>query len=111
MRSEASHGAVYLASFLFDAPNLNFLEGCFRGFFGPNRTRILLSSGSEEFFLSSWYFCNGQCIYSLPGAGMTHSELVNGTVRLSAFRLFEEDPVVFEDGIELKWRNGDSKSS
>ena len=111
VRSEASHGAVYLASFLFDAPNLNFLEGCFRGFLGPNRTRILLSSGSEEFFLSSWYFCNGQCIYSLPGAGMTHSELVNGTVRLSAFRLFEEDPVVFQDGFELKWRNGDSKSS
>ena len=41
---------------------------------------------------------------------MTHSELGNGTVRLSAFRLFEEDPIVFEDGFELKWRNGDSKS-
>jgi hypothetical protein len=138
MRSEADHGAVYLASFLFDAPNLNFLEGCFRAFLGPNRTvpapvsayllpsvsvcvplcvsvlhicsteqRVLLSSGSEEFFLSSWYFCNGECIYTLPGAGMTHSELGNGTARLSAFRLFEEDPIFFEDGFELRWRNGD----
>ena len=92
--SKAQHGVVFLAAFLFDAPNLNFLEGCFRAFIGPNKTRTLLSSGSEEFFLSSWYFCNGRCIYSLPGAGMTHAELGNGTVRISAFRLFEEDPLV-----------------
>ena len=41
------------------------------------------------------------------GAGMTHSELGNGTARLSAFRLFEEDPIFFENGFELRWRNGD----
>ena len=87
--SSAANGAVYMAAMdvrsqgdLFNRPT--FLEGCFRAY-GPNGDlRMLLSSGTEDYFLGTYYFNKGK--YATPIAGLTNLNEKNKTT-FSAYRV------------------------
>jgi len=91
------------------AQNLNFLEGCYHMYTPYNQTfpGIQISTGTEDYFDSGWYFNGGQ--FWLPVSGFTH---YNGSdefnlVEWSAYRFHEMDPLPFSNGFLLQWRNGD----
>ena len=66
-----------------------------------------MSTGTEDYFDSAWYFDGGQ--FHLPVSGYTHfAQLSNSSVTWSAYRFHEMDPLVFNDGFRLVWRNGDA---
>ena len=69
----------------------------------------MLSCGTEDYFLGTYYFNRG--LYHLPLAGLTHKEEPkNGPSRFSAYRFHDEDPVIFQNGFRLAWRNGEEKN-
>ena len=87
--------------------NLNFLEGCYHGY-TPHSAPfpgLILSSGTEDFFSSADYFDGG--LFHFDHAGLTHFTLNSSSVRLSAYRVHELDPVMFSGGFRLVWRVGD----
>ena len=47
-----------------------YLEGCMRAVIDGASSPLFLSSGAEDYFLSAYYFDEGQ--YRAPGAGLTH---------------------------------------
>ena len=73
----------------------------------------LLSSGTEDYFSSAFYFNAGT--FQFAEAGLTH---LNDSARasdprrwqLSAYKLHEQDTLAFRDGINVSWRNGDTAS-
>lgn len=82
----------------------------------------LISSGTEDYFLGTFYFDKGQ--YFMPLAGVTalcpepndgaHRisvgcvPAVDKSVKFSAYRLHASaDPLQFEDGMAATWRNGE----
>merc|ERR1712032_355559 len=65
--------------------------------------RSTISSGTEDYFLGTYYFNRGK--YANPVAGLT--DLDKNTQQFSAYRIFDSDPLYFEDGLNLTWRNGD----
>ena len=52
---------------------LSFLEGCFRAYSGKNSALQLLSSGTEDFFLGTFYFESGKFANALAGATRLNS--------------------------------------
>ena len=107
------------------ANGLGFLEGCMRAT-TPDSTEILLSSGTEDYFLGTFYFESGS--YQFPLGGLTrrnstHAVPVCGATRdakgaascqatsgasFSAYRVHTEDSLVLAQGAEMRWRNGDA---
>mmetsp|Transcript_16830 Transcript_16830/g.43758 ORF Transcript_16830/g.43758 Transcript_16830/m.43758 type:complete len:391 (-) Transcript_16830:202-1374(-) len=85
-----------------------FLEGCFRATDpGNHSTRFLLSSGTEDYFLGTYYFNRGK--YQNPVAGLTRLDKSNGT-SFSAYRLHGDDPLSWGGtGFRETWRNGDNE--
>ena len=79
LKSTAPRGAVYLVVLRVDASGgPGFLEGCFRGMSADGKDlKILLSSGTEDYFLGTYYFNKGG--YENPVAGMTHKVTANCT--------------------------------
>lgn len=67
---------------------------------------LLISTGTEDYFISAYYFNAGQ--FRLPNSGYTHFKSANSTVELSAYRFHTADPLVFTNGAKLTWRNGDA---
>lgn len=65
----------------------------------------ILSTGTEDYFDSAWYFNAGE--FHLPVAGFTHLETTGG-IKWSAYRFHEMDPLIFNNGFKLVWRNGDT---
>jgi hypothetical protein len=62
---------------------------------------------TEDYFLGSYYFNAG--LYHLPVAGLTHldSDKPGSLYRFSAYRFHEDDPIPFQHGLRLVWRNGE----
>jgi len=101
-------GALYQVTLSVASKNFNFLEAMFRAYMNNAKEPFLLSSGTEDYFLGTYYFNRG--MYHLPLAGLTHkSEDADGTCRFSAYRFHEDDPVIFQKGFRLSWRNGEEK--
>ena len=89
----------------------------------PSSPAWLISSGTEDYFLGTFYFDKGQ--YFLPLAGVTAlcPEPSDGAprprppafgcepaagVRFSAYRVHgSADPLTFEQGFAVTWRNGE----
>ncbi len=63
----------------------------------------MLSSGTEDYFLGTYYFNRGR--YYNPVAGLTH--LVPDR-EFSAYRFHERDPILFPEGMRLTIRNGET---
>ena len=66
--------------------NWVFLEGCVHAYFDGNNAfpGVVLSTGTEDYFDSAWYFNAGE--FHLPVAGFTHSSQNDSMVTWSAYR-------------------------
>lgn len=73
----------------------------------PEFPGTVLSTGTEDYFDSAWYFNAGE--FRLPVSGFTHYETpTNTSVNWSAYRFHQMDPLAFDDGFAYVWRNGDA---
>merc|ERR1719389_567806 len=106
--SSAANGAVLATSLFVNAAGAGnpwkiFLEGCVRAEAPDGKVRSLYSSGTEDYFLGTYYFNRG--MYANPVAGMT--DMDEDAKTFSAYRIHDADPLYFEDGLALTWRNSD----
>ena len=87
---------------------------------------MTMSSGTEDYFLGTFYFESGS--YQFPLGGLTrrnstHAVPICGATRdakgaascnatsgasFSAYRVHTEDSLVLAQGAEMRWRNGDA---
>jgi hypothetical protein len=115
---------IFMSSLFVKAGSECFLEGCFHLMVGgepfPGTT---LSTGGEDYYNSAYYFAApgasgfGTTIphggdFHLPTTGLTHLNTTNpynsdGPTQWSAYRLHEQDPLVFKDGVQFVMRNGE----
>ena len=100
-------GMLYQVTLSVKSGNLNFLEAVLRAYLDGSEAPLLLSSGTEDYYLGTYYFNRGT--YHLDEAGVTHLNEVHGEQHFSAYRFHENDPVLFQKGIRLVWRNGEAK--
>jgi len=101
-------GALYQVTLAVASKNFNFLEAVLRAYLDGAQEPLLLSSGTEDYFLGTYYFNRG--MYHFPIAGLTHKDQdADGTCRFSAYRFHEDDPIIFQKGFRLAWRNGEEK--
>eukprot|EP00040_Diaphanoeca_grandis_P025793 m.143394 g.143394 ORF g.143394 m.143394 type:complete len:516 (+) comp30316_c0_seq3:97-1644(+) len=108
-------------------PMFTYLEGCFHLItpftlpmkygVGANFPGITLSTGMEDYYDSSFYFHAG--LFQLGASGVVH--MCSGrpgsfphplcpqgnTSKWSAYRFHHKDPLFFESGVQLVFRNGD----
>ena len=96
-----SAGAVFLVTLAANSSDYNYLEACMRVNIDGGST-MFLSSGTEDFFLSAYYFNRG--LYHMDNAGCTFKEGKGG---ISAYKLFENDPLLFSQSLQLSWRCGE----
>lgn len=92
-----------------------------RGWTPAGAPRFRLSSGTEDYFLGTFYFNKGQ--YFLPQAGVSSlcpptnpgnpesidcSPRPDNSTKFAAYRLhIGDDPLLFERGAAQSWRNSD----
>jgi hypothetical protein len=100
-------GLLYCVAFAAKSANFNYLEACLRAYPDGRQEPIFLSSGTEDYFLGTYYFNAGP--YHLPVAGLTHldADQPGSQFRFSAYRFHDDDPIPFQDGLRLVWRNGE----
>ena len=100
-------GLLYAVTLAAQSGNFNYLESCLRAFPNGRPDPLWLSSGTEDYFLGTYYFNAGR--YHLPLAGLTHrdGDGAGSLFRFSAYRFHEDDPVPFQRGLRLVWRNGE----
>jgi len=92
-------GLLYKVFLAGTSSNFTYLEGCYRAIIDDEEEFQYLSSGTEDLFLSAFYFKGG--LFHGDSAGVTFFKYP-GTV--SAYKFFEEDPVMFEHSFQLIWR-------
>ena len=97
-------GALYQVTLAARSSDYNYLEACFRAHIDGDTSTTWLSSGTEDFFLSAYYFNRG--IYHFDNAGLT-SKAGPGT--MSAYKFFENDPMLFTKSLQLIWRCGETQ--
>jgi hypothetical protein len=125
--SSATNGAVLLVTLSVSSgpspryPSFKYLEGCMRSYSPSGQERFRISSGTEDYFLGTFYFDKGQ--YFFPEAGVTSlcpptvrtnpssiacTPAQNNGSKFAAYRLHVGgDPLLFEGGAVQTWRNGD----
>jgi hypothetical protein len=102
-------GAVYQVTLVVSSKNWVFLEAMLRAYLNGATDPLFLSSGTEDYFLGTYYFNRG--MYHLPLAGLTHKDTAGaGTCQFSAYRFHDEDPIIFQKSLRLAWRNGEEKN-
>jgi len=101
-------GLLLMHTIQVQSGNLNFLEGCYHAYTPYNQgfPGTVLSTGTEDYFDSAWYFNAGE--FRLPVSGFTHYASSNGNIYWSAYRFHIMDPVRFDNGFKFVWRNGDT---
>ena len=98
---QRSAGALFQVTLAASSSNFQYLEGCVRAYIdGKNAT--FLSSGTEDFFLSAFYFNEG--LFYSDNSGLTYKDNI-GT--MSAYKFFEDDPILFTKSFRLRWRCGE----
>jgi hypothetical protein len=98
-------GALYQVTLAVQGPRLDYLEACLRAYLDGQNQPLLLSSGTEDYFLGTYYFNRGP--YHTPVAGVTHLGAETGS--FSGYRFHEDDPILFQRGLRLLWRNGETQ--
>jgi len=103
-----SAGLYFMSSIAVQSGSMNFLEGCFHLFspYDAPWPGVLLSTGTEDYYDSGWYFDGGQFI--MPISGCTHLANNPNNVTWSAYRFHTRDPMSFTNGARFFWRNGDT---
>lgn len=97
-------GALFLVTLAASSKDYNYLEACFRAQIDGEADTTWLSSGTEDFFLSAYYFNRGY--YHFENAGLT-LKMSPGIV--SAYKFFENDPMLFTSSFKLMWRCGETR--
>jgi len=64
---------------------------------------MFLSSGAEDYFLSAFYFDLG--MFKTPCSGLSYYD---GRGTLSGYKMHDRDPVFFNDGLVLTFRNNEN---
>ncbi len=85
--------------------HMSFLEACIRAYTSGAKKPVMLSSGLEDYFLGTYYFDTGK--YYADMAGLTHFDEKN--LRFSAYRIHDQDPLFFNNGLRLTCRNGETE--
>jgi hypothetical protein len=98
-------GALYQVAIAARGDKLTYLEACIRAYLGKSKTPLMLSSGLEDYFLGTYYFDTGK--FHADMAGLTHFDKEAGS--FSAYRFHDEDPVVFQNGLRLTCRCGETE--
>jgi hypothetical protein len=96
----ANAGALYQVTLSTQSKDYNHLEACFRVIIDGQE--MFLSSGTEDFFLSAYYFNKG--LYHNENSGLTFKD---GKGSMSAYKFFENDPILFSKSLALIWRCGE----
>ena len=96
-----SAGAVFMVTLAANSTDYTYLEACMRVIIDGGDV-MFLSSGTEDFFLSAYYYNKG--VYHFENSGLTSKE---GVGTMSAYKFFERDPLLFAKSLELKWRCGE----
>lgn len=67
----------------------------------------MLSTGTEDYFDSAYYFDGGT--FRFPEAGNTFGPAsdASATTQWSGYRFHDADPLFFQEGVRLMWRIGD----
>ena len=95
-------GLLYQVTLYTRSTDYNYLEACMRAKIDSDNI-TWLSSGTEDFFLSGYYFNRG--VYHTDHSGLTYKE-DPGT--MSAYKFFESDPIFFAKSFALIWRCGET---
>lgn len=98
-------GALFQVTIQAEGKNLTYLESCIRAYLGKRESPLMLSSGLEDYFLGTYYFNTG--MYHADMAGLTHFDKKGG--KFSAYRFHDEDPIIFQDGLRLTNRCGETE--
>ena len=101
-----SAGALFQVTLAANSTDFNYLEACMRAYIDGSNTTTWLSSGTEDFFLSAYYFNEG--LFYSDNSGLTYREKP-GT--MSAYKFFETDPLLFTKSFTLRWRCGETVGS
>jgi hypothetical protein len=96
-----SAGALFMVTMVTNSSTYAYLEACMRAV--VDGEKMFLSSGTEDFFLSAYYFNTG--IYHTNDAGLT---AIDGQGLVSMYKFFERDPILFSKSFELMWRCGET---
>ena len=96
-----SSGALFMVTLATNSTDYQYLEACMRVLI--DGTEMFLSSGTEDFFLSAYYFNAG--LYHFNDAGLTAKD-DKGFV--SMYKFFDRDPILFSQSFELTWRCGET---
>ena len=96
-----SAGAVFMVTLAANSTDYTYLEACMRVIIDGGDV-MFLSSGTEDFFLSAYYYNKG--VFHFENSGLTSKE---GVGTMSAYKFFERDPLLFAKSLELKWRCGE----
>ena len=84
------------------------MEACIRAFNTKTDKAEFLSSGLEDFFLGTYYFDSGQ--FMGYKCGQTSLKRENGSVKLSAYRQFPDNPLCFSHPVRITVRNGEQNA-
>ncbi len=98
-----SAGALFQVTIAAASTDYNYLEACVRAKIDDDENTSWLSSGTEDFFLSAYYFNKGA--YHFDNAGLT---FIDGKGRMSAYKFFDNDPLLFTKSLVLTWRCGET---
>ena len=98
-----SAGALFMVTLAAESTDYNYLEACMRAHIDGSDQTTWLSSGTEDFFLSAYYFNKG--IYHMDNAGLTFKDSKGS---MSAYKFFENDPLLFTKSFTLMWRCGET---
>ena len=99
-------GLLFMHTLQAASATNNFWEGCYH-LYTPHDQPFpgtVMSTGTEDFFDSSYGFAAGP--FRFPVSGCTHRDSSKG-MKLSAYRFFTEDIVAFSGGMRFVWRVGD----
>ncbi|ETO34105.1 hypothetical protein RFI_02989 [Reticulomyxa filosa] len=99
-------GALFGVTIQANSTDYNYLEACMRVKIDSQTNYQFLSSGTEDFFLSAYYFDRG--LYHDDNAGCT---FLDGKGAMSAYKFFSRDPILFTKGLQLVWRCGETDDS
>ena len=98
-----SAGALFQVAIAANSTDFKYLEACVRAYIDGSNTTAWLSSGTEDFFLSAFYFNEG--LFYSDNSGLTYKEDPGA---MSAYKIFESDPILFTKSFHLQWRCGET---
>ena len=75
-------------------------EACMRAMIDGATSPLFLSSGAEDYFLSAYYFNEGE--FKTPNSGVTYYD---GKGTLSVYKTHDRDPLLWDNGFQLIFRN------